>query len=122
LARKYYFLISISLTLFIGWGSLVSTGSAMPSKIHISDKIIHAVSYFLLTLVWFRCFKEESKKIKISFLIVLLVFIYGIIIEILQGIATKNRQPEIYDAIANLIGIVIAIAVFKKGFQKKLLN
>ena len=94
----------------------------MPSKIHISDKIIHMFSYFLLTLSWLFCYKKESKKIKISLIIVLTVFIYGIIIEILQGTVTKNRQLEIYDALANLIGIIFAITVFKKAFQKKFLN
>lgn len=122
MGRKFYFLIAIFLTVFIGWGSLVSIGPAMPSKIHISDKLIHALSYFLLTFGWFLCYKRESKKIKISVIIVLAVFIYGIIIEILQGIVTKNRQPEIYDAFANLIGIIIGAVVFKKVFQKKNLN
>ncbi|SNR56273.1 VanZ family protein [Lutibacter flavus] len=116
--RKYYFFISIFLTLIIGWGSLAPIGDSMPSTISISDKAIHILAYFLLTLSWLFSYKKESKKLKVSIIILVIVFIYGIIIEVLQGTVTKNRQPEAYDLLANLTGIILAITVFKQGLQK----
>lgn len=90
----------------------------MPSTISISDKAIHILAYFLLTLSWLFSYKKESKKLKVSIIILVIVFIYGIIIEVLQGTVTKNRQPEAYDLLANLTGIILAITVFKQGLQK----
>ena len=94
----------------------------MPSTISISDKKIHIFAYFLLTLSWFFAFKKESEKLKISIIILVVIFTYGIIIEVLQGTVTENRQPEAYDLLANLTGIILAITIFKQVLQKKLLN
>ena len=120
--RKLYFFIAIFLTLIIGWGSLVTIGDSMPSTIIISDKAIHIIAYFLLTLSWLFFYKKESKKLKISIIILVVIFIYGIIIEVLQGTVTENRQLEAYDLLANLTGIILALTVFKQVLQKKLLN
>ena len=85
------------MTLLIGWGSLAPIGVSMPPTISISDKKIHIFAYFLLTLSWFFAFKKESEKLKISIIILVVIFTYGIIIEVLQGTVTENRQPEAYD-------------------------
>ncbi|REE83300.1 VanZ like protein [Lutibacter oceani] len=97
-------------------------GNSMPSKISISDKTIHTIAYFLLTLSWLLTYKNKASKLKISILIIVLIFFYGIIIEVLQGIVTNYRQPEINDLIANLVGILLAFTIFKMVLQKKLLK
>jgi VanZ family protein len=122
LERKYYFFIAIFLTLIIGWGSLATIGDSIPSTISVSDKAIHVFAYFLLTLSWLFSYKKESEKLKISIIIPVIVFIYGILIEVLQGAVTENRQPEAYDLLANLIGIILAITIFKKVLYKFFLN
>ena len=94
----------------------------MPSTINISDKAIHIFAYFLLTLSWLFSYKKESKKLKVSIIILVIVFSYGIIIEVLQGTVTENRQPEAYDLLANFTGIILALTVFKSVLQKKLRN
>jgi VanZ family protein len=122
LERKYYFFVSIFFTLIIGYGSLVAIGNPTPAKINVSDKTIHAFAYFLLTLSWLLTYKNKASKLKISILIIVLIIFYGIIIEVLQGIVTNNRQPEINDLIANLVGILLAFTIFKMVLQKKLLK
>jgi len=41
------------------------------------------------------------------------VLLYGIIIEILQGLLTISRSADIFDVAANLIGSLIGIYFFK---------
>ncbi len=48
-------------------------------------------------------------------LIILLfsILLYGIIIEILQGLLTASRTADIFDVAANLIGTLFGIFFFK---------
>ncbi len=45
--------------------------------------------------------------------LLLSVLLYGIIIEILQGLLTISRSADIFDVAANLIGSLIGIYFFK---------
>jgi len=101
---------------------LAAIGNPMPSKISVSDKTIHASAYFLLTLSWLLAYKNKASEGKVSIIIMVLVLLYGTIIEVLQGIATSYRQPEVNDIIANLVGILIAFSIFKIFLKKKVLK
>lgn len=46
------------------------------------------------------------------------IFIYGIIIEILQGVFTNNRQVELNDVFANLVGVIVAAIFFALVLKK----
>ena len=52
----------------------------------------------------------------------MLVFLYGTIIEVLQGSITSYRQFEFKDLVANFIGIVLAFTIFNFYLQKKVFN
>jgi len=76
------------------------------------DKIAHFGIYFIFTLVWFGYlsgmkFKKSFKNncLKASFL----AFFVGVSIEILQQLITKERSAEVYDVLANSLGILIAV-------------
>lgn len=56
---------------------------------------------------------------KSTMLIASAIFIYGIIIEILQGALTDNRQADLYDVFANFSGIAIATIFFVLVLKKK---
>jgi VanZ family protein len=91
--------------------------SGMP-KINFSyaDKIVHALIYFILTVLWIswfyvkNYFRIEGKLIAILFFSALL---YGIIIEIFQGLFTVSRSADFFDLIANTIGSLFGIFFFK---------
>lgn len=78
-----------------------------------SDKIVHLLAYTFFVGLWFLFFYCLKQK-KDNFLPALikssiLAFIYGIIIEILQGELTTSRSADFNDVLANSIGIVIGI-------------
>lgn len=63
-------------------------------------------------------YNVKSNPMKLSLLIASAVFIYGIIIEILQGALTDYRQADLYDVFANFSGIAVAIMFFALVLKK----
>lgn len=116
--RNYFFYIAVVLTISITLGSLISFKPSHIITVHFSDKIVHVFGYCLLTLSWLIAYKLKTKQLKFSILISVFVFVYGIIIEVLQGILANYRHMEMYDIFSNFVGIVIAFIFFNIIFQK----
>ena len=80
-----------------------------------SDKLMHALAYFVFTTSWFVAlygyFKTNLKKIYVSVFILSLV--YGIFIEFLQDYCTLNRQGDFKDVLANILGTFIALLIIR---------
>jgi VanZ family protein len=124
LAPKFLFFLALSFTLLITFGSLISSSSIPKIKFAVSDKLIHAVGYFVLMFLWalFVLSKYRSSSfLKRIFITASLTFIYGIVIEVLQGTLTKTRTTDIYDVLANGLGIMIAVFVLV-FFQSNLIK
>lgn len=110
--------IAIIITIIIAYLSLIKVGK-QPISIKYLDKIEHSIAYFTLTLSWLFALKN---KVKITLIIIGCV-LYGTLIEVLQGTITSYRTADFYDIIANSVGILIALFVFKAFFEKnKLFN
>ena len=118
MGRNYFFYIAILLTVAITVGSLISLKNELQIGVQISDKILHAFGYFMLTISWLLAYNVKSNPMKLSLLIASAVFIYGIIIEILQGALTDYRQADLYDVFANFTGIAVAIIFFSLVLKK----
>jgi len=101
--------------------SLIPQQSKLLAEVKNSDKIIHIFFYTLLCLSWLFYFKPY-KKLKSKFIVGFGVFVYGIIIEILQSTITTYRTGSIYDVFANGIGILIALIFFEQVYRLVLPN
>ena len=77
------------------------------------DKIVHLCMYFGLTIVLLFENRSVAKKTKNLFLLSIIPFVYGILIEFLQSWLTTTRQGEFFDALFDLIGILLAIIFWK---------
>jgi VanZ family protein len=119
--RNFFGYIAIALTIAITVGSLVTFDNVKVMPEQYSDKFVHTFAYILLALSWLLGYKQKAKQLKYSILISGIVFFYGIVIEVLQGVLTTNRQSDVNDIVANLVGIVIAFVFFNIIFQKKLI-
>lgn len=124
LSELNLFLLATTYTLAITIASLVSLSNLPRVEVPGKDKTIHFIFYFVLTLLWNLVFYKKFKNWSYKFIIVLAVVIYGIIIEVLQGVLTKNREADVYDAIANSCGALVALVIIfwlrNETFQKKL--
>ena len=120
--RKLFFFFAVTFTTAIAIGSFLSVENSVQIKIHAFDKVVHIGAYGVLTLSWLLAFKDKAQQLKFTLLIASLVFVYGIIIEVLQESLTWSRQADTYDLFANLIGIILAFLFFKTVLPKKKMN
>lgn len=79
------------------------------------DKIIHGIVYVFFMIVWLPyAIKAKGESKEIYWVVSLVIFIYGIIIEVLQGNFVTNRTQDYWDIVANTIGIVVGMVLFYK--------
>lgn len=95
----YWFIITILLTLVVIVGSLSPVIENIGSN--NSDKLIHIISYLILSFP--LAFRAAHSYILIFFYFV----IFGITIEVLQP--HFNRSFELWDILANTVGTLLAI-------------
>jgi VanZ family protein len=118
--------LAITFTIGITIASLASLSNMPRVEVPGKDKTVHFLFYFVLTLLWNFALQKKYKNWALKYIIVFVVIIYGIVIEVLQGVLTKNREADIYDVIANSAGTLVALIVVflakNKTFKKKLKN
>lgn len=83
-----------------------------------ADKFVHFCFYFVLTILLILNLvnKFNFKKTLISS--ILLAIFYGMIIELLQGVLTSNREPEIKDVLFNSLGSLTAAFLLFKNRER----
>lgn len=117
-------LYSILFFLWLGgvtFASLFSFSNQTESKIwfpHL-DKIIHFSFYFGVVFFGFLACREylpAFKTKKIVYRLIVFAICYGLLIEFLQYLMPFNRSAEIWDAVANSSGAIIAgLLIVKYG-------
>jgi VanZ family protein len=105
-------LLAIIWTVLITVASLVSFNSVPKVNIPGNDKVVHFLFYLVFVVLWSFTNWQSYFKIKFDLLIVVLAIIYGIIIEILQGVLTQTREADFYDVLANSSGAVFGFIGF----------
>ena len=122
--KKYALPVAIFYSILLAVASLVHLGDMPKMDIDSGDKIFHALAYFILTLLWFNTFFLGEGLLKSKALIYasILSFVFGIIIELLQGGLTQTRTLDKYDIVANLIGIFCTVIVVQVYFRKQVKN
>jgi len=76
------------------------------------DKIAHFLMYFGLMSVFILETKRTHKFNRPVMLLALFPFLYGVSMEIFQGLLTTTRSPSIYDVIFNSLGIVFSVLLW----------
>ncbi len=69
-----------------------------------SDKVIH-VEAFLGLGAWFGSLAGPARWRSVGVMLIL----YGALVEILQGLLTADRHPDIYDLVADVAGIALGL-------------
>jgi len=117
LFRDNILFIAIGITLFIGYLSLKKI-DYIPIQLSHSDKMYHAIAYFILGLTWLLSFPKSLQKKKLKYAIVISCIFYGIVIEVLQATLTAYRTASLLDAIANTVGVILAMMLFNRVYKK----
>jgi VanZ family protein len=79
-----------------------------------TDKYVHLSFYFVFTFTWYQYLirkLENIPAIKVRLYAFLWAFLYGVGIEICQGVFTADRSADYQDIIANSSGALLATIV-----------
>jgi len=108
---------------FVTFSSLYSFEDSDLSNFNIpyGDKVVHFIFYFVAAVLGSLFFIEtkEKKSIYIKYLkiLALSLILFGIIIEVIQGTMTVNRSGDVFDALANSLGVILGIIGIFTQFQ-----
>ncbi len=104
------------LILAIYWPAFfVLTHIPIPESIrraHVSDKCLHVLGYMVLTFLLWYAFKPQRKvrwREASPWLVVLVVLLYGIADEVIQGFV--GRSCDVRDLAADMIGAIVGLSV-----------
>jgi len=107
--------MSLIWTSLIIYLSLANIGKIKLIELEASDKLYHTACYFILGLLWLSFFfiKHGSLDTTKKLIIAISIVLFGIIIEVLQYVLTAYRTFDLWDAVANVVGVLVAILFFK---------
>lgn len=110
-------------TLLILFGTLMPNSDLPKYQVFNYDKVMHLGAFMAWTLatgITWRAF--QPKRVSLAILIIV-PLLFGIAIEILQGILPTNRSPEwtdiIFDALGTFLGILIYLLLLSIKDQSK---
>jgi VanZ family protein len=110
-----YFIPSILIAVAIAYGSLTTGNNETVKKFFnfdIPDKLIHAFFYFLLSLSLIYPVLIKNYRVHFNTLVLFfMIFLYGILMEIIQYFFIEGRSGEFYDVLANTGGILLAFLI-----------
>lgn len=108
--KKLVFWASLAYTLALTAVCLIKINKVVPVQITFGDKIFHCLAYIVFTLLWYFTFiyKFNLEHKKALWYATIGSIIFGIVIEVLQSTLTVYRAAEIYDIIANTVGVFLA--------------
>ena len=92
--------------------SLINPANLPSHNISVSDKFLHALAYTFLMWSWLLVFRNNT-TFTIKLLLFLLLVLFGVFLEFLQGNLTDYRTFDWNDALANTIGLILGLLSFR---------
>ena len=103
-------LLAVFWTALVGFFSLGSIGNIGQSiPIANKDKYVHVVFYFMFTMLWYLYRSQEKPNAYNKIIVLIAALLFGIAMEICQGLFTSNRSPELLDVVANSAGAILGM-------------
>ena len=95
-------------------------GSAFPKENWLTRisfyKIVHVSFFAALLFLWRTAFDQAFKNI--TAILLVLAFVYGLLIEIIQSKWVPNRSFDVYDIVADAGGSILGIFVWWWVYKK----
>ena len=84
-------------------------GQGLPSVHVVSfDKLIHVVLFVGFGLLWTRAAPHLQTRILVAGVVL------GIATEVAQGLLPVNRSADVFDAVADAVGLVIGVGLGRR--------
>jgi len=122
--NKIYGILALIWTTIVTILCLINNNELLIPKFEKNtDKLGHMVFHIGITSLWYLYFKYKFVNVKKALIQAFLFsFVYGILIEVAQGLFTTTRSADILDVAANTTGalfVATTILLIEKG--KKIL-
>ena len=113
LKKRFLIPAAVFYTTALATLSLVNLNNVTAGSPKNSDKAFHFLAYCLLALVWYLVFKCGFKWSKTKSLVAtgFLSISFGVLIEYLQGTFTETRQFDVFDIVANSLGVILTLLI-----------
>ena len=98
------FCISIITTTILG----LIPSNAVPNAFQFWDKAQHTLAFVILTITGGLAFPKKSNQVFMG------LIIYGALIEIMQSTLTTTRFGDVWDWVADGVGVFIGLAIYVK--------
>lgn len=109
-------ILSISWIILIAIGHALP-GSDMPNTFFLNiphfDKLVHTVFFMIAYYLVATAYSKQYSTIFSRYLIVGLIT-YGLLLEFLQGSLFVDRSMDVFDFIADSLGVFIGLFLIKK--------
>ncbi|MFI0428590.1 VanZ family protein [Mariniflexile sp. HMF6888] len=111
--KKLFLLIGILYTVVLATVCLIKIKKLPEIGVSFGDKVFHFLAYMVLAFLWFNIFVDTFKLKEKKALIYAALFsiVFGIIIEVLQGTITTSRSSDVYDVMANTMGVFLTVII-----------
>lgn len=76
------------------------------------DKVVHFCMFFGLTAVLFFENRKSLKSTGRLLLVAFISFMYGVLMEVLQTTLTLTRTGDVFDALADLTGVITLLLLW----------
>ncbi|NQX81254.1 MAG: VanZ family protein [Flavobacteriaceae bacterium] len=108
--------IAILGTILITYLSLAHINIYVPKPLEniFLDKIEHFIAYSFLSFFWLTSFRKKNNY---KLAIIILVSLYGAIMELSQFLLTNHRIADIYDILANVLGVLLGFLIYIKSIK-----
>jgi VanZ family protein len=84
------------------------------------DKAVHLSMYLGLSFLACWCFRITRKNMAPFYILLAMVFSWGLLMEILQRTMHNGRNFEFRDMIANLTGAIIGLLIYRFFDRKRI--
>jgi len=77
---------------------------------YVNDKVLHLVTFFLLTIL-FYWIVDTNRRRTLNMTLVVCTIILGIGSEFLQSFVPNSRAFDFYDIVANMVGSLVGLGI-----------
>lgn len=106
---------SLAIAILVSLGvivlSLLNLSTVPDLHLKISDKFLHSLAYLVLIWSWLL-YLRDKRSFKTRVLLIIFLTLFGIILEVLQGISFIGRTQDIKDVVANVVGLILGLLTF----------
>ncbi|KFA48032.1 hypothetical protein S40293_02638 [Stachybotrys chartarum IBT 40293] len=106
------FLVLLLLAAYVGLTKLQLT-------LYVNDKVLHCFTFFLLTLV-FYWIVDTNRRRSLNITLVVCTLVLGVGSEFVQSFLPNDRDFDIYDIVANIVGSLAAVGICSWYHQRML--